>query len=666
MNVEPFAYSQTQPKTAKVDQSIDRSKEQDLPDMEEADDMADMEDEYQRKMDEQFIERMMEKNKQIERLLDELRDVEVVNLELTNQCKKLKLELKTATNELQISCNQMEMLGKQIEELKHLNEEFVSEKQFLTEEIEQLKEKLNRYESGDESIIDRYVNNVQELQDLIKAKEEEIVKLKSSLLVPDQSVRELQKKMNKELQEKNKQIELLKTQLNEAVIDMENQTEIIRKLHKQNKNDSETVKLNQEIQSLSNQIKSLEEEALMKDQELLSLRKRVNTYERGEYGLKDALKEVYDLTKQLRNRDQRIEEMIQQINNLKLQLNAAEDAIDGLQEYERLPTAEIDKTKVSKRDRIKILEMEKRILELEDQKIALSEKLRSSINKSHVDKQEEYKEISDLKSRLEMVEIENRELQIGMKEILNGIRETDAQSDVIIECPTLERLCTLMESRSIASDLTNVIALKAELDLVRGHNDQLRTDIRQIRSDYMKVIAQYTQDLLDSDIPFETQMDCEPTVQNVIPSENYGPVIVDEQNESNKQNIMIPSSDITISDIDRLRQTPEEEQELSSVVEMELSRVLVNRETQTVSISESFDKITGSDTHPINVFTQTDPLINKSVNKNRISCDNCPKLMKIIDFLKNCVEKLELNIRSSEHKYLQRLDLLQSENKVCN
>lgn len=650
LTVEAFDSSLTQPIDVKGEQNFVRHQEslRDMDDGEDGEDVADMEDEYQRKMDEQLIKRMIEKNKQIERLLDELKDVEVVNLELTNQCKKLKLELKTATNELQISCNQMEMLGKQIEELKQLNEDFVKEKQFLVEEIDHLKEKLKALESGDESLTEKYVHNVEQLQRLVQSKEEEIVKLKSSQLIPSQNVREWQKKMKEELEERDKQIELLKTQLNEAVIDIESQTEIIGKLHRQSKSESLTVQLRQEVQSLSNQIKSLEEEVLTKDQELLSLRKRVNTYEKGEYGLRDALKEVNDLTKHLRNRDQRIEEMIQQINSLKLQLNAAEDAIDGLQSYEKPVIAVSDATHLSKRDKTKIREMERRILELEDQKIALAEKLRSSVNKSYAVKQEEYEKKFDLKTRLELVETENRELQTGMKEILNGIRETDALSDVVIECPALERLCTLLESRSIAGDLTNVIALKAELDLIRGHNDQLRADIRQIRSDYMKVIAQYTQDLLDTDLPLQAY-DSEDISHDRSSPEAISALVVTD-----------PST--IVKPIDSEPRLAEEEQELSSVVEID--SVLVNRETQTASFKETIDDFGTDCRHFINIFTQTDPINDKTITKNRLSCDNCPKLMKIIDFLKKCVEKLESNIRSSEDKYLQRLQLIQSEQKV--
>ncbi|CAG2170119.1 unnamed protein product [Oppiella nova] len=231
----------------------------------------------QRQSDDRFVEReeplekLREKNKQIQTLLDELREVETINLEFANQIKKLKLELNSATNELQISCNQMEMLSKQINELKQLNEDFLLEKQYLTEEMSQLKESLNGYEGGNDNIIDKYGESIKDLQKLLANKDEEIIKLKSSSLIPDEAIREKERKMSKVLEEKDKQLELLKTQLNEAVVDMESQTEIIRKLFQQNKGDEEVSKLNQKIScktELNSKINDLEEELERKNAKL--------------------------------------------------------------------------------------------------------------------------------------------------------------------------------------------------------------------------------------------------------------------------------------------------------------------------------------------------------------------------------------------------------------
>ncbi|CAG2170120.1 unnamed protein product [Oppiella nova] len=102
----------------------------------------------------------------------------------------------------------------------------------------------------------------------------------------------------------------------------------------------------------------------------------------------------------------------------------------------------------------------------------------------------------------------------------------------------------------------------------------------------------------------------------------------------------------------------------------------MNKETQTLelSISEVKPKKEESVTErkiveQRDAFTQTDNsfeiqterLVIES-NSTKSLCENCTKVMKIVYTLKNCVEKLEENIKSSETKFVQRLQLLQTEN----
>lgn len=630
------------------------------------------------------IEKLREKNKQIQSLLDELRDIETVNIELANQVKKLKLELNSATNEMQISCNQMEMLRQQIQELKELNEDFVKEKTFLNNEIKILRETIDKYENEDDNIADKFSEKIEQLRQLIHLKDEQIIHLKSISIMPNKSTfddhKEKHLKSNEEIEERDKQIELLKSQLNEAVVDMESQTEIIQNLMQQNKSAEQVLELNEQILNLNNNLKRIEEEVLIKDKELLDLRKRINLYERGEYGLKDALKEVNDLQKHLNNREHRIEEMIQQINELKLQLNEASDEIQLLREHsdQQSLTTKITKddktTNFTKKDKIKLLEMQKQLLKLEDEKIGLSEKLRINYTKAMANKEQEYQEINKLKSRLKEVKTENSELQLGMKEILNGIRESDSKSDVVIECPSLERVCQLLESRTISNDLTNIIALKAELDLVRGHNEQLRTEMRKLRNDYLKVISQYTQDLLESNtfiISTDTDIRGDNDYNNIY-GKSYHQIIIDQKEEERDVTEDNSETNYINKDIKEVKTDEREEDSISLSKNIEI--IVVNQGSQTIPMTQISDQIELKSNTTNDSYAQTDQnykeiaLVIKQEDNSDISakqlCANCTKVLKIVDFLKNCIEKLEENIRSSEIKYGQQLKLLQQENKV--
>lgn len=107
--------------------------------------------------------------------------------------------------------------------------------------------------------------------------------------------------------------------------------------------------------------------------------------------------------------------------------------------------------------------------------------------------------------------------ELAMREILLSIKWTDSQCGMLsLDCPSLERFCQLIESRflatkplqlalstaKISSDtndnlanplhldgsgyLFQMLIMKSELDLVRGQNEQLRTDLKIERNDYIE------------------------------------------------------------------------------------------------------------------------------------------------------------------------------------
>jgi len=109
----------------------------------------------------------------------------------------------------------------------------------------------------------------------------------------------------------------------------------------------------------------------------------------------------------------------------------------------------------------------------------------------------------NLEGRLRQLENENELLELAMKEILLSIRCTDARcKTILIDCPSLERLCKLIEARFLTKlssmageganlpaltssaqqvtgcDLFQFFVLKSELDSLRGQNNQLRMDMK--------------------------------------------------------------------------------------------------------------------------------------------------------------------------------------------
>lgn len=127
-----------------------------------------------------------------------------------------------------------------------------------------------------------------------------------------------------------------------------------------------------------------------------------------------------------------------------------------------------------------------------------------------------------LQKRVKELEDENELLELAMKEILLSIKWSDAKcGTILIDCPSLERLCQLIEARFLTlansqtdlpretdnskstetndsmlnkGELFQMIVMKSELDLIRGQNEQLRSDMKMQKRDHQEMLAALTCD----------------------------------------------------------------------------------------------------------------------------------------------------------------------------
>lgn len=341
----------------------------------------------------------------------------------------------------------------------------------------------------------------------LKEKENELNDLRS--LVDQIDRKQIEKEKSyflKEISKRDNHIKLLRNQLSQAIDDIEAQTRVIENLieknieslHKSDGQESNTGPTDNQILNSKQIINKLEDELKSKDKEMVLLHQRNTLYEKGIYGLSEAVEEIQRFKKLINLKDNEIDKLIKELNSINLKLSNTQDELDYLKEF--LNADEVLKQKLNedseiKNDKLKILKLQKEVIRLDAEKLQLYEenlsfKLGSqgktridNLNRSNVtisnnaindklsDKNdEEIRKLQKLNT-IQELENENRELQLAMKEIMFSLKESDSKSDVIIDCPSLERLCQFFESRSINSSLANVIALKAELDLLRGHNE---------------------------------------------------------------------------------------------------------------------------------------------------------------------------------------------------
>ncbi|XP_074600595.1 uncharacterized protein LOC141854706 [Brevipalpus obovatus] len=532
----------------------------------------------------QPIERLREKNKQIQELLNELSHTESVSIDLAKQVKILKDQLESATEELSSAGDEMEKLRDQLHEVQEINTMLLDEKEYLLNELDTGKTQSTSISSSsssslsDREMVEKLRAKVKKLKQNLYEKTEEMEKIQASSQGTLQSSVAGGQDLMKELQEKINQADFLKAQLDVAVNDIETQNQMIEKLmgrdglrmvsmnRSHESGEDQIIHLRDQVNLLREKIDHLEDELRSKDEELHHMIMIKEAYKRGEYGLPQALNEIKSLSKLVSQKDASLEEMVQTMNQLNSKLSSYQEQVDNMKEISRLaecltnnhnssvltpsttPLMADSSGKdariigdLSIRERLKVLRLQQTVVKLEDEKIALQEELRqrkalmlaSSIGirletsasptlpvtghqqpKSNQpatattptaaatasSRNDERKFLEHLKE----LEDENKQLQLGMKEILMSLRESDTHTDVIIDCPSLERLVSLLESRSLNIDLTNAIALKAELDILRGHNQQLRMELKRLRQQHLKLISDYSNEILNTSDGHET------------------------------------------------------------------------------------------------------------------------------------------------------------------
>ncbi|RWS31305.1 hypothetical protein B4U80_13118 [Leptotrombidium deliense] len=620
------------------------------------------------------FEKLREKNKQIEHLLEEINEMEKANMELAKQVKNLKEQLKVQSVSSKSIDNEIQSLKTQLSDVHETNSMLVKENEFLLKETNNLRDVLENYEKEDDLIASKFSERVDKLLNVLKTKENEIADLKVTLQQTTSLINDANKEsLLNEIQKKNGEIKALRKEL-DSKIDKES-------MQKSSSNCTANEQFEVQISTLKESVSKLEDELRAKDEELLEVRKRNIMYEKGEYGLFEALQEVKQLKRDVNNRDAKIEDFVKQLNEMSLELNDTQDELDYIRECAQLDANTqftLSKDKKSVNDKLKILKLQKMIVKLEDEKIASSEEIRQLKAYLHNDdrgNESLLKHIQELKK-------ENKELELGMKEILIGIRESDAKCDVVIECPSLERLCQLLESRSLSPDLTNVIALKAELDLLRGHNQQLRMELKRMRIEHLKLLKLYTTDVLN-----ETSAISDESSQQQVSDDSS------QKESSERESSMLTIGESISPEANTTSEQMEEEKKEQKLTqdsrEASLKEETDAKEDEPSNLNEQLPlpKPRRRTPKQIDIDTQTEfdyKLRNEEIDEGKIDkvltetatqteaiidlpsattkCSRCQKIQTSFKSLEQHLNKVEQTFLTNEQHFNEEISFLQNEN----
>uniref|UniRef100_A0A8C9MZ56 Centrosomal protein 290 n=1 Tax=Serinus canaria TaxID=9135 RepID=A0A8C9MZ56_SERCA len=285
-----------------------------------------------------------------------------------------------------------------------------------------------------------------------------------------------------------------------------------------------------------------EAHAREKDKELVETLKRMRDYELGIYGLEEAVAEIKGLTKQVKIREHEIESLIKEINKLELKINDLLDENEELRErlgLEPKTMIDLNEFRNSKALKQQQYRAENQILlqeieRLEEERIELKKHIRKLAQEKgrrvatigrmfliktvllsktfclYLEKGQNTRKL-DFLNRHDIAEAtlnhfsvffnrfttfitvkelleENKQLEQGMKEILQAIKEMQKDSsmkggETALKIPSLDRLVHAMESKNSEGIFDASVHLKAQVDQLTGRNEELRQELKETQKE---------------------------------------------------------------------------------------------------------------------------------------------------------------------------------------
>nr|XP_025847982.1 centrosomal protein of 290 kDa [Vulpes vulpes] len=542
--------------------------------------------------DSDYRSQLSKKNYELVQYLDEIQTLTEANEKIEVQNQEMRKNLEESVQEMEKMTDEYNRMKAIVHQTDNVMDQLKKENDHYRLQVQELTDLLKAKNEEDDPVMAAVNAKVEEWKLILSSKDDEIIeyqqmlhnlreKLKNAQLDADKSnVMALQQG----IQERDSQIKMLTEQVEQYTKEMEKNTFIIEDLKNElhrNKGASTLsqqthyMKIQSKVQMLEEKTKEAERTAELaeadareKDKELVETLKRLKDYESGVYGLEDAVIEIKNCKNQIKIRDREIEILTKEINKLELKINDFLDENEALRERVGLePKTMIDLTEFRNSKSLKQQQYRaenqillKEIESLEEERLDLKKKIRQMAqergkraatsgltmedlnlteNFSQEDKIGERKfdftslknmneaqskseflsreltekerdlergrtTITKFQNKLKELAEENKQLEEGMKEILQAIKEMQKDPDVkggetSLIIPSLERLVNAIESKNAEGIFDANLHLKAQVDQLTGRNEELRQELRESR----KEAINYSQQLAKANLKID-------------------------------------------------------------------------------------------------------------------------------------------------------------------
>ncbi|XP_030794717.1 centrosomal protein of 290 kDa isoform X1 [Rhinopithecus roxellana] len=358
--------------------------------------------------DSDYRSQLSKKNYELVQYLDEIQTLTEANEKIEVQNQEMRKNLEESVQEMEKMTDEYNRMKAIVHQTDNVIDQLKKENDHYRLQVQELTDLLKAKNEEDDPIMVAVNAKVEEWKLILSSKDDEIIeyqqmlhnlreKLKNAQLDADKSnVMALQQG----IQERDSQIKMLTEQVEQYTKEMEKNTFIIEDLKNELQRDKGASTLSQQthymkIQSTLDILKEktkeaertaelAEADAREKDKELVETLKRLKDYESGVYGLEDAVIEIKNCKNQIKIRDREIEILTKEINKLELKINDFLDENEALRERVGLePKTMIDLTEFRNSKHLKQQQYRaenqillKEIESLEEERLDLKKKIR--------------------------------------------------------------------------------------------------------------------------------------------------------------------------------------------------------------------------------------------------------------------------------------------------